>query len=240
MLLVSLVAAAVIFIYGLVTYWKAGRDGRQPADITSQVTEQTRRLTSFPTAATVADRALKRAAIGDSPLALQLREGLRVALTGLAETELPTVPDQGAATSDEQHQARLLKHLAKISNPTYLADLEGFLAGFAQAILGALRIEHGDWSTSAWPEGLGERSLVELMPDPAGAVAAIVDGLLQDSPPGQFLLSKSILAANIGIAGDAAPRDFAGSREALAQAYLYGTPFFDFFYLPISRQWMVA
>lgn len=243
MLLVSLPAALVIFIYGLVSYWRSGRPRRLPADVGPEMTGQARRLTAFPTAAGLADRAVARAlAAGDAgALAQPLGDGLRAALAALAETELPPVPDQQSHTSDEQHRARLAAHLAKISDAAYLADLEGLLARLAGNVLSALRPGDGAWSSAAtWPAGTAERCLIDVLPDPPGAVAAIIDVLLQQSPPAQFLMMKSILAANIGIAGNVWPAAFTGSRQALIETYLQGTPFFAFFYLAIPRQRMAA
>jgi|GEM_PF-3670978 len=242
MLLVSLPAAALIFLYGLVTFRRRG-SADMPGEL-SPLADQAKQLAAFPTASSLADRAIGKAieANGGGELVRLLGSGLRDPLAQLAETELPALPEQGPRISDEQYRARLAIHVGKLSNPAYLAELDGFLEQLATTLLGELRLaaSTGTDTGAGAADGADTRPLVELLADLRGAVAAIVRVTLEQSPPAQFMQMKSILAANIGIVGNVLPADYRGSTEALLDTYLQGTPFLDFFYVELPRRKLVA
>jgi hypothetical protein len=237
-----LIAAPFIAAYfggSLLWYWLFNRSKPRPSPISPRLANRVGSLLKFPTAETLADDAMSQIR-AQRPESLP-RSGVMAALLRtsreLGEAELPTVPPPPGpadAIATSRYNEMLERHVHLVSDEQYVLGVTNALVEMGLGLIDALPTS----ARQAPEEGSGRGTeqklpLIDILPDPASAVEAVLSPFLTSRAPECFSGLKAALQDNLQRLGGAAPREFRGTRRELVENYLGNTPLAALFEIEI-------
>jgi hypothetical protein len=221
---------AAYFALSLLWHRIYHRQKALPPEITAELANEARSLAQFPRAETTATDILEQisAARANALPQAGVLAALRQTIGELCEAELPTVPappDSSDPAASAAYRDTLRRHVEKASDASYLAAVTGVLIFVGLGLIDTLppAARQGP-SELAGHDGEQRLPLIDILPDPVGAIDAVLSPFYADGAERCFSALKLVLRANLEGAGQVQPREFGGNRRELVETYLKRTP----------------
>lgn len=237
-----LLAAPFIAAYfGMSLIWHRIYHHRKalPPEITAELANEARSLAQFPRAEAMATEILEQIAVA-RPNALPqpgILAALRQTIGELCEAELPTVPappDGSDPAASAAYRETLRQHIERASDAAYLAAVTSVLTAVGLGLIDVLPVAASQDPSELGGHNGGQRlPLIEILPDPAGAIDAVLSPFYAEGAERCFVALKQVFRANLEGAGRLHPREFGGNRRELVETYLKRTPLVTLFEVEI-------